>query len=108
MRLGDQHFDALIRSIGVTTSLSTVLVAGINNERRPFLDSNVNRIANTGITVERLSLENAQLFGALVATNSSLTSLSLWFRGMSVVLSCAPLSNDVIQMILVLLKLIFF
>ena len=83
MRLGDQHFDALIRSIGVTTSLSTVRVAG--NVRRPFLDSIVDRIVDTGITVERLSLENAQLFGASMATNSSLTSLVLWFHGVSVV-----------------------
>ena len=88
MRLGDQHFDALIRSIGVTTSLSTVLVAG--NERRPFLDSVVDRFADTGIIVQRLSLENAQLFGASMATNSSLTALVLWFDGVSVVLSCAP------------------
>ena len=83
MHLDDQHFDALIRSIGVTSSLSTVLVTG--NERRLFLDSIVDRIADTGITVQRLSLENAQLFGALMATNSSLTSLVLWFHGVSVV-----------------------
>ena len=107
MCLGDQHFNALIRSIGVTTSLSSVFVTG--SERRLFLDSVVDRIADTGITVERLSLENAQLFGASMAMNSSLTSLFLWFRGVSAgvfVVRTVELRNDVIQIILVLLQLV--